>query len=99
MLEDTGIEPVEERHIPLLHRLDTPRLGGGSVPMLSTPERASLDSQSIVEFPSVHNAKALYASDSALAGESRALEQLFAEVLSRTRAAGRTANYLAPYAC
>ena len=69
------------------------------MPLLSTPERAYLDSQSIVEFASAHNAEALYASDPALAGEAQALEQMFAEALGRTRAAGRTGTYLARYAC
>ncbi|MEM6925853.1 MAG: glutathione S-transferase family protein [Myxococcota bacterium] len=47
-LEHAGIPYAEEPHLQLLHRLATRREGGGSVPLLVTPDGPVTDSADIV---------------------------------------------------
>ena len=47
-LDYAGVDYVEERHLPLLHRLHTRRVGGRSVPILVHGQNCCLDSAAIV---------------------------------------------------
>jgi len=75
-LDVTGIDYVEERHLPLLHRLHTRRVGGGSVPVLVTETHTYLDSSSIVRFADEHaTTTRLIPTDAALRSETLELER------------------------
>lgn len=72
-LDFAGVEYVEERHLPLLHRLHTRRAGGGSVPLLVADGRVYADSTDIVVFAAGH-AAALLPGDAG--GRSTVLETI-----------------------
>jgi glutathione S-transferase len=47
-LDYAALDYIEERHLPLLHRLHTRRVGGSSVPILVDGQRCCFDSAAIV---------------------------------------------------
>lgn len=49
-LDAAGVDYVEERHLPLLHRWHTRRVGGRSVPVLIAPDAVLTDSPDIVRY-------------------------------------------------
>jgi glutathione S-transferase len=77
-LERVGLDYVEERHLPLLHRLHTTRVGGGSVPVLVDGPLTVLDSASILQYAArVGHRVALYPTAPALNADVAALERHF----------------------
>jgi glutathione S-transferase len=54
-LDCAGVDYVEERHVPLLHRSRTKKVGAKSVPVLVTAARTYADSGSIVRYADEHS--------------------------------------------
>ena len=54
-LDLAGIDYREERHLPLIHRWHTRRLGASTVPILVTDEGALTDSADIVRYADRHS--------------------------------------------
>ncbi len=79
-LDRLAIPYIEERHVPLIHRLATSRSGGGkTVPVLVTEAGAFGDSTDIINYidPLAPATKKLYPADAQLRGEVEKLEDLF----------------------
>jgi glutathione S-transferase len=79
-LDRLAIPYIEERHVPLLHRLATSQSGGGTtVPVLLTEAGVFSDSTDILNYLDTlaPAAKKLYPADAQLRGEVEKLEDLF----------------------
>ncbi|WP_017720769.1 glutathione S-transferase family protein [Kamptonema formosum] len=79
-LHRLAIPYIEERHVPLLHRLATSQSGGGTtVPVLVTEAGVFSDSTDILNYLDTlaPAAKKLYPADANLRGEVEKLEDLF----------------------
>lgn len=72
-LDVAGVPYVEERHVPLFHRVHTRRAGGTTVPLLVVDGRAYTDSEAIVAYADAQS-HALLPLDPA--GRSEALETM-----------------------
>jgi glutathione S-transferase len=83
-LDRAGVDYVEKRHIQLVHRFAVKRAGGGgTVPVLRTPEGVYDESSAILSYADEHvpEQQRLYPADVAELAEVVALEHSFGEVL------------------
>lgn len=62
-LDAAKVDYVEERHLPLLHRLHTMRVGGGSVPVLITSAKVYTESSDILKYAAAMAPAALCSGD------------------------------------
>lgn len=77
-LDRVGLAYREEPHAPLVHRLFTMRMGGGTVPMLLDGSRRIVDSTDILQYAdSAGGGDLLYPLDPILRGEVESLEEMF----------------------
>jgi glutathione S-transferase len=77
-LDAAGVDYVEERHLPLLHRRHTRRAGGGSVPVLVTSDGNRTDSAGILRYAAAHaRARPLLPTNSEHRSTTLELEQYF----------------------
>jgi glutathione S-transferase len=77
-LDYAAVDYVEERHLPLLHRLHTRRVGGSSVPVFVDGLNRCLDSAAIVLYADrLAGRGALLPASSALRSEALELEHYF----------------------
>lgn len=72
-LDHAGIPYVEERHVPMFHRVHTRRAGGTTVPLLVVDGRAYTDSEAIVTYADARSRTLLPVDP---AGRSEALETM-----------------------
>lgn len=76
-LDAAKVDYVEERHLPLLHRLHTMRVGGGSVPVLITSAKVYTESCDILKYAAAMAPTALGSGDPVRQQQSDELVEYF----------------------
>ena len=79
VLNAAKVDYVEERHLPLLHRLHTMRVGGGSVPVLVTHTKVYTESSDILKYAAALAPAALCPGDPVRQQQSDELVEYFGE--------------------